>query len=569
MTTLPSGGMPVSMGIVGHRDISEAERSRVVQRLVLFLAAYRDRHPRTPIVVLTALAEGADQLAAEAASNVDGATVLAVLPMPVEECRRDFDDPHSRARFDSCLAAAHGVIIVSDYWPDAEQISQSFRSSETRDLAYQRCARFISLFSHILIAIWDGEEPKLIGGTADTVYHRVPQLEGVTPVRHTEFPTGRPPETTIHVPAPRLSRQQPPRLISGQIASDEIFDLRGGQAHQVWNPLEADALFQNLDELNECSLVDQQSGDEGSMVLQLLNAADTIAGRLQQTFRRVAASVLTLSVVGLVLISLVQNVSTAWLLTLSLVAVSAVGFLWWRLAHSSFKQRFQQFRVLAEGARVQQVWDEVGLSRSVADVYLTHQPEVRWIRTILRVAWLLDISRNSSSQVSQPSEEDRARSAAHEWIGGQVRYFLGGDARPGALRRNQKKARKFLKLGVFGVVVALLGVLPGVGQSVGLWQAPDWASVGGQGLWALGLGVVAVSAAYSELMAFRDVSRRYVQSIEVFQDGLARLNRIESSPPADRWLTQIQKVVEDVGSEALQETSTWFATSYDRKVRPV
>ena len=70
-------------------------------------------------------------------------------------------------------------------------------------------------------------------------------------------------------------------------------------------------------------------------------------------------------------------------------------------------------------------------------------------------------------------------------------------------------------------------------------------------------------------MAFRDVSRRYVQRIEVFQDGLARLTRVESNLQTDRRRKKIQKIVEEVGTEALQETSRWFATSYDRKVRPV
>ena len=101
------GGTPVSIGVVGHRDLPEAECSRIVKLLTSILTTYRDEHPHTPIVVLTALAEGADRLAAEAALSVAGVSVLAVLPMPIEECRRDFDDPQSSARFDASLASAH------------------------------------------------------------------------------------------------------------------------------------------------------------------------------------------------------------------------------------------------------------------------------------------------------------------------------------------------------------------------------------------------------------------------------------------------------------------------------
>lgn len=562
-------GIPISVGIVGHRDIPAALHEGLVGDIKLVLRQYRDSHPQTPIVLLSALAAGADQIAVKAARLVKGVSVIAVLPMPVEDYRRDFLYPQERSCFDSLLADADGLFVVSDHWPDQERLGASFEPPGIRDLAYQRCARFISLYSHVLIAVWDGGEPKLIGGTADTVYHRIPGHEGLTASHHAEFPAGRPPETTIHLPVIRESGQRPARLISGANAQDGAFRLTGGQTYEPWAMDVTDPLVQALEELNENLFTNQASGDRDSEIVSLMNAADSVAGRLQRSFRRVAAGLLTLSVVGLVLISLVQNVSTSWLLFFSLVAIGCVGVLWWRLARSQLKQRFQQFRVLAEGARVQEVWDDVALGRCVAEVYLAHQPEFRWIRTILRTAWLVDNSRNTPSPTQPLRDESRAREAAHDWIEDQTKYFLGDGQRIGALERNQKKARAFLRLGLVGIVIAIVGVMPGALQSVGIVQSPDWASVAGQSLWALGLGLVAASAAYSELMAFRDVSRRYVQSIQIFQDGLARLGRIEAVGDAESRIRGCRKVVDEVGTEALQETSAWFATSYDRKVRPV
>lgn len=560
-------GFPLTIGIAGHRDIATGVSEEITRGVTDVLRRSRQVYRDVPLVVLTALAQGCDQLAAHAAHNVEGVSVVAVLPMPVQEYRRDFTGSEDRARFDEMLRTADARVIVSDYWPDREQLVPRLGEPEIRDLAYQRGARFISLHSQVLLAVWDGQEPELIGGTADTVYHRVQGLEGISAAHHVDFPVGRPPETTLHIPVRRAGRDTPALLMSGEVGSNGVWSLTGGTTCERWVPGEDDPLIHACEELNrEVAASGQHSARE---VDRLMVAADTLAARLQRTFRRTAASILALSLMGLVLISLVFNVTALWLLVMSALSVSAVSFLWWRLAHSRSKQRFQQFRVLAEGARIQQVWTNVGSARSIADVYLTHQPEVRWIRTLLRTAWLLDESQTADAKSDPTVNADQAYRSAHDWLSGQTAYFLGDRQREGALRRNQSKANMLKRIIVVGIVLAVAGVVPAVLDSISAIDLPAWVSVVGQGMWALGLGVAAASAAYSELLAFRDVSRRYVQSVEIFGYGLVRLQRVRSRADSAQRISQTRRIVEDVGTEALQETSAWFATSYERKVRPV
>src|SRR5262249_56005815 len=68
----------------------------------------------TPIVVLSALAEGADRLVARVAL-AHGAYLIAPLPMPLEEYRRDFEPglkPGNVAEFDALLEKAIAAPVM-------------------------------------------------------------------------------------------------------------------------------------------------------------------------------------------------------------------------------------------------------------------------------------------------------------------------------------------------------------------------------------------------------------------------------------------------------------------------
>src|SRR6516225_11001210 len=99
--------LPLVIGVTGHRDLREADVPRLeteVARVIAALRAdYLQNDAETPIIVLAALAEGADRLVARVALAL-GARLIAPLPMPPEEYRRDFEPglaPGNVAEFDA------------------------------------------------------------------------------------------------------------------------------------------------------------------------------------------------------------------------------------------------------------------------------------------------------------------------------------------------------------------------------------------------------------------------------------------------------------------------------------
>jgi len=116
--------------VTGHRDPRgediEALKRRVGQVFDGLARDYLTADGATPIVVLSSLAEGADQLVASVALE-RGAILIAPLPMPLEEYRKDFQfglTPNALSEFDRLLArAAAAPEIPSSMAPPSKRFA--------------------------------------------------------------------------------------------------------------------------------------------------------------------------------------------------------------------------------------------------------------------------------------------------------------------------------------------------------------------------------------------------------------------------------------------------------------
>ena len=97
MGSLPDR-VPLVIGVTGHRDLRtqdvpllEREVAAIITRLQ---RDYIGEDVETPLILISALAEGADRVVARVALALD-VRLIAPLPLPVAEYRRDF--PGSQA----------------------------------------------------------------------------------------------------------------------------------------------------------------------------------------------------------------------------------------------------------------------------------------------------------------------------------------------------------------------------------------------------------------------------------------------------------------------------------------
>lgn len=158
----------LSVGAIGHRlrrpgDTEPAfdparVRAAMDATLAQAQAALRAIWPGASLSVVTALAEGADMIAAEAAI-ARGIPFDALLPVPADAYERTFDTPEGRDRLHELVACARRVEIVGD------------RADDDADMAaaFARGAAALLARSDLLVAVWDGLAPRGRGGTGETV----------------------------------------------------------------------------------------------------------------------------------------------------------------------------------------------------------------------------------------------------------------------------------------------------------------------------------------------------------------------------------------------------------------
>ena len=178
------------IGVTGHRELDRLDDLRQpVREAIVRLLTLAPVAPGTglALVVVSALAEGADRLVAEEVLAAgaerlveedvlaagDGQkmvvevleTVLAdldarievALPLPIDDYLKDFKTEESKEEFCGLLARAR----AGDIWQAPPGLE--------RGEAYERAGRYVVDRCDAIIAVWDGEKSRGRGGTAEIV----------------------------------------------------------------------------------------------------------------------------------------------------------------------------------------------------------------------------------------------------------------------------------------------------------------------------------------------------------------------------------------------------------------
>jgi hypothetical protein len=183
--------VPLVLGVVGHRDPRAADIEVLRQKLVELFQQFKKAYPHTPLVLLSSLAEGADQLAAQVALEND-VFVRAPLPFPKEIFRAStsFSTGEARTTLDQQLADPCVEALVAPLpegtapsgvdWQAVAADQANAANRDLRRVCYANAGGYIVRHCHALIALWDGNEgdPARPSGTAEYVAFK---LQGKAP----------------------------------------------------------------------------------------------------------------------------------------------------------------------------------------------------------------------------------------------------------------------------------------------------------------------------------------------------------------------------------------------------
>jgi hypothetical protein len=141
----------IRVGVVGHRYLGNSKTSTFVfDQCLAILKQAQIEH--SSVLALSAVAEGADTLFAEAALALD---IPLEIIRPFKEYRSDFRTIPARKRYNRLCAATRRET----------KLTYRNRSNE----AYLAAMNWIVEKSDMLVAVWNGHSATGIGGTGDAI----------------------------------------------------------------------------------------------------------------------------------------------------------------------------------------------------------------------------------------------------------------------------------------------------------------------------------------------------------------------------------------------------------------
>lgn len=562
---------PLVIGITGHRDIRSQDRDELESAVRSIFVELRTRYRSTPFMLLSALAEGADRLAARVALS-EGIRLFVPLPMKQAIYEGDFDADFL-ADFRDLLSRAEGSLELPLVPGNSEESIQS--NGPQRDLQYESVGKYIVQKSQILIALWDGVTTGLVGGTSSIVRF---QNEGLPPSEpccldpQEGFPV-------YHIVTPHEKNPSPEGVPFQRIVLYPN-SFRGDEkkAERYY-----DRMFLRIDAFNEAAthsdsgLVEEISNSKGYVLKDLkedqfseqlraeLNRyglADALALRFQ------TQKVWTERVMhGIVFFAFFLFVSFAHhlfedplFLMLSLVLV-LLGSVWQYLFRKrDGDTRVEDYRAMAEGLRVRFFWRLVGVSDSVTDHYLGKQrSELDWIRNGFR-GW--DVHSDSASTDPAQDVAGRIEKAQKYWIRDQQKYFHDSSER-------DEKRLEWIEIG--GQVLVFIALITGA-TLLALAFRPSWQTPLHCEAFTFSkfecrdLLIVLVESAlaaaallhnYGNVMAYREHAKQYKRMEAVFSQAFSVLPTIADPGVA-------RQCIKKLGMEALRESGDWVLLHRER-----
>ncbi len=557
-------GVPLVIGVTGHRDLLDSEQEEIKQRIRGFFLQMRESFPDLPLMVMTPLAEGADRIAAEVAHEL-AIPIVVLLPMPRHLYESDFEG-ESLSEFQTMRELGEEIELpLLPELTEADVVHQG----TGRDLQYAQLGAYLAAHSHVLLAIWDGKPSNAPGGTGHVIkFHQHDVIELIaggqhrSPIDFTEDES----DLVYHVVCSRQESGAPEEgLEPGQaywFTRDElrprtlympdryrvVFRRMAEFSSDLSQPIDTDSFYPLLPEaeLSRC-------GQGAKDIDRLYHRADALARRYQTYFYRVvqATGLLGLSA-GICFVAFadwpgVHNMLLPYIFCIILVL--SLGALDSRF---SWQRKYLDYRVLAEGLRVQFYWAVAGVemenpSRFSHDSFLKRQDlELGWIRNVMRYAGF------RSDSTDRSSSDELVELCMAYWVSEQHKYYH---------RKALERERRQRVTGLFNFI----GLTLLIAAAVALASRADLVDLTPGAVLIALMGLVPFAIAARQNYAFRTAESELLAQFQHYVRIFQNATNLMSKAPT---LQMKQDILRAVGEAALEENGQWILRQRERPSVP-
>lgn len=554
---------PLVIGVTSHRNIPACEVESIRLRVRELFAQWRHEFPHSPLTLLSALAEGGDQWVAQEALHC-GAQLIAPLPLPRDLYERDFTDDATRETFASLCAQAQVIELPLLPGHAARDVEQH---GVQRDRHYAQAGVFIARHCHLLLAIWDGKQSDLLGGTAQVVrYYLAGEMPGLIDRRRgtRRYLLGGGDERLVcHLVCSRDQADGAPQapLQAGQLLWRTAGEVSAPDAAM---PEAFHAMFAHADEFNadaekyrnriepEHARKTAESArdaiESSSSLDTLFCAADWLAIHFQKRVLLAMRITYTAAALMAIAFTVYDNLSSQDDFIYLFLLLFAVGVLISTMAkRRAWHRKYLDYRALAEGLRVQDYWRRAGISLTgdpefAHDSLLQKQDiELGWTRNVMRSAALDERARSTPRE-----DDDELRKVISEWV--------GDDQDSGQLGYYRRKSAQRERTHRFTEAIGAVSLATGIGISIVLAVLAHRLSVDAKNILVVIMAVFSILAAVREAYAYRKADKELIKQYRfmhrIFMDARAALDRAEDAE-------ERRDILRALGEAALEEHAEW------------
>ncbi|MGH8171901.1 MAG: hypothetical protein ACREPX_02060 [Rhodanobacteraceae bacterium] len=547
---------PLIVGVTSHRNIASDEIASVRSHVREFLERLRVEFSHLPLIVLSPLAEGGDQLVAEEAIAV-GARVVAVLPMQRAEYARDFPDD-ARRRFESLCDAAEIIELPRAYGAS----SADSPAGHERDAHYAAAGVYVSDHCHLLLAIWDGKPSDSLGGTAQIArYH----LSGVRPSVRARRRNER--RRVLGYGSERLlyhivcSREGPDGAPLAPLHALDAWwrTVERMEAGSSPLPESFQATFRRADEFDfdaakYAARIDVRNGRPDAAnprtrdaLDDLFHVSDWLAMHFQRRVLLAMRVLYTLAALMAIAFTIYDSLPAQdAMLDVFLLLFAIGGFIVLLANRRGWHRKYLDYRALAEGLRVQSYWRSAGIALTddadfARDNFLQKQDvELGWVRNVMRGAEI------QSAIAGGLRERADVTAVIREWIGdgvhsGQLEYY----ARKAAQRARTHRVTESLGFASLCVGIGISIVLAAFARDFSA-DAKDMLVM----VMAVASILAGVRSAYAYKKADKELIKQYRYMQRIFEEARTALNDASD-------IEEQREILRMLGEAALAEQVEW------------
>ena len=545
--------IPIIFGVTGHRDLRDEDIPNLKKSVGAIFKEYQVAYPNTELVLISALAEGADTLVAEVAKELD-VTLHLLIPYEEQEYLNSFENKENIKKYKKLKEYSSRFEVNASVNKGAEE-------------CYELLGKAIADRSNILIALYDGVDNGKRGGTSAVVKY---QREGIKENRFDALDGN----ALFIIKTPRKSN---PNIKTDFTVQKECLGkyVKGDKFNKM---------LKRVDAINAQTKITDLT--DNSLLKTYMDYFDAKAKQNQKWFKRLSKIILVLSAIAFISLEIMHVLHIdSFIFGYGIGLLLAFTLYWLFMKNGKVQDDFVYSRGFTEAIRVQNAWNGAKLNKNVAKYYLKDQHhKFTWIKFILNHLYYQDAKHKPFTP-----HYDEGNQPIH-WIKGQIKYFKNF-----ALPQRHKsferweKIEKFFYCAGFATLLLMFAIFLGeyfhlinhealckeiAGINIGEFLEKTHLLEEGEHHkhlnWHL---LVLLSGVFLLIATF--IGEKYIK-IEGYEDEIYHFNTMlgnfEEAKRALQTVTkdsnEYKKIVYDLGLKALDENSKWVVLHDSMRAKP-